>query len=135
MASKKIKKKIEREAKKEVKSWHPLTLFIVVLTFVIATAGGFFALNFLQKNDKFDLVGDKEITLNVGDTYVEPGISESVECLAFGQDQKEKVFIVEEKTTFTEESTKVPGTYFIVYGCSSIKYSNIERVRTIIVSE
>lgn len=77
----------KKQAVKAIKKTHGLTIFLVLLFFVAATLGGFFAYRYVTKNDTFELVGEKDITLSVGDTFVDEGYKVS----AFGKDISNKV--------------------------------------------
>lgn len=131
---KKLEKKLKKEAKKEVKSWHPLTFILVVLCFVVAGVGSYFGLNFLQKNDKFELLGQSEVRISLNEAYEEPVLDEAVVLTSFGQSKTSEVFIDQAKTTFVQDvSNKTPGVYYIVYTTKEFKFNDVIRVRTIIV--
>ena len=137
MASKKTSKtKTQKKVEKYVKKLPLLVKVVAVILFVVAAFSSFVVANTIQKNDRFELVGEKVITLNVGGTYTEPELDQAIECISFGRDAIDTVSINESETTYDPlTSTQKEGTYYIVYQTSDFKYSSITRIRTIIVSE
>lgn len=132
MASKKVQKQIEKKIKKL-----PLaTKVVAVILFLLAAVGTFGVGTILQKNDKFELIGEKVITLNVGGTYEEPELNQAIECISFGRNVIDTIYINEEQTTYDSNTSPLKeGKYYIVYQTSDFKYSSITRIRTIIVNE
>ena len=132
MASKKTQKKVE----KYVKKLPVATKVIAVIVFLISLVGSFGVTTILQKNDKFELKGEKVITMYVGGSYSEPSINDAIECISFGRDVTSSVILNESETTYDEETSPLEaGTYYIVYNTSDFKYSEITRIRTILVIE
>lgn len=132
MASKKTQKKVE----KYIKKLPMATKVIAVIIFLVSLVGSFGVTTILQKNDKFELKGEKVITMYVGGSYTEPSISDAIECISFGRDVTSSVILNESETTYDETtSTLEAGTYYIVYNTSDFKYSEITRIRTILVIE
>ena len=84
---------------------------------------GFLITPALTKNDKFELIGEKNITLNLNQEYVEQGVI----AISFGQNLNNKVNIESNLDTTKE------GEYTIIYTINSLKYKNIKRVRYITV--
>lgn len=113
--------KVDKQVAKVVKSTHWVTLLCVIMFLIIGIVAGFFTYKVITKEDRFQLIGDKEITINVGDTYEEKGIT----IIAFGKDISDKVVITGTVDTTTE------GTYNIVYTVDNFKYKNVKRIRTI----
>lgn len=113
--------KVDKQVEKVVKSTHWVTLLCVIMFLIIGIVAGFFTYQVITKEDKFQLIGDKEITINVGDTYEEKGIT----IIAFGKDISDKVVITGTVDTTTE------GTYNIVYTVDNFKYKDVKRIRTI----
>ncbi len=110
-----------RKIKKAVNNTHGLTIFFVVLFFALGAVAGFFGYKYVTKTDTFEVVGDKEITLTVGDTYTELG----AKAIAFGKDVQDKIVIDGTVDTATE------GSYVITYTVSNLKYKDVKRVRVV----
>ena len=80
--------------------------------------------SYLTKNDTFELIGDKNITLEINETYTEQG----VKIISFGKDLKNEVKIESNLDTSKE------GVYTIIYTINSSRYKNIKRVRYITIA-
>ena len=130
-----VSKKTQKKIIKYIKKLPNVTKIIAVVVLLISLALSFSISLFLQRNDKFELKGEKTITLFVNEKYKEPEISDAIECISFGQDITSKVYINLEETTFNEESLLKAGKYYIVYEVDSFKYSSIQRIREIVVNE
>ena len=115
----------KKQAIKAIKKTHGLTIFLVLLFFAAATLGGFFAYRYVTKNDTFELVGEKDITLSVGDTFTDAGYKVS----AFGKDISSKVEVAGEVDTTKE------GVYVLTYTVNHIKYKDVKKCRVITVVE
>lgn len=120
-SKKSSQRKVEKQIDKTIKNTHWATLLFVIIFLIIGIVAGFFTYKVITKEDKFQLIGDKEITINVGDTYEEKGIT----IIAFGKDISNKVVITGTVDTTTE------GTYNIVYTVDNFKYKDVKRIRTI----
>ena len=132
MASKKTQKKVT----KYIKKLPMVTKVIAVIVFLVSLVGSFGVTTILQKNDKFELKGEKVITMYVGGSYSEPSINDAIECISFGRDVTSSVILNESETTYDEATSPLEaGTYYIVYNTSDFKYSEITRIRTIVVIE
>ncbi len=128
----KQKKKVEKNLKKTPFK----TLLIVLVVFVVfALIGG--GITFvLTRNDCFELVGADEITLSLGDSFVDPG----VKIVAFNKDVSANVVVktnmqTEDNVTFSADEV---GTYYIEYTVDNFKYNTlfkIKKVRLITVVE
>lgn len=123
MANRKsTKKKIEKAVKK-VKNPYLMLLFLVI--FVGGCAGGYFLANHFTRNDTFEVIGEKTITLELGQTYEDEGAI----AISFGKDVSSKI-VAENNIDFT-----TAGQYYIKYTVEDIRYSGISRYRTIIIVE
>lgn len=111
----------KRKVKQVVKNTHGLTLFFVVLFFIIGAVGGYFGYAYVTKPDTFELLGEKEITLTVGDTFVDQGFK----AIAFGKDVSDKVEI--DGTV----DTNIEGTYVLTYTVNNLKYNGVKRCRVV----
>ena len=117
--AKSYKKQIQREIKKV----NPITIIFVVLFAVIGVGAGFGVALYLTKDDVFALNGDTEITLQVGEDYVEQG----AKAIAFGKDISENIEII------GEVDTSVEGRYVLKYKVKSFRYTNYVLYRLVIV--
>lgn len=129
-------KKVEKKFKKYIKKLPILTKVIAVLVFLVSLVGTFGVSIVIQKNDKFELKGEKVITMYVGGSYTEPSLNDAIECISFGRNVINTVSINESETTYNKDTSPLEaGVYYIVYNTSDFKYSDITRIRKIIVNE
>ena len=129
-------KKVEKKFKKYIKKLPILTKVIAVLVFLVSLVGTFGVSIVIQKNDKFELKGEKVITMYVGGSYTEPSLNDAIECISFGRNVINTVSINESETTYNKDTSPLEaGVYYIVYNTSDFKYSEITRIRKIIVNE
>ena len=117
----KRKNNLESQVKAVTKQLNPIAIVIIVLCLVVGFVGGWFGYKAVTKNDTFVLNGNKEITLNLNETYVEQG----AKIVAFGKDVSAEVK-VEGKVDTTKE-----GEYALTYTINNIKYNGIKKVRII----
>lgn len=97
---------------------------LLVILFLLLGGGiGYGGSLLLTKNDTFELIGEKNITLNVNEIYNDSG----VKVISYGKDLTDKVHI-DSDLDLTKE-----GEYTIIYTVKSIKYKDIKRVRYITV--
>ena len=129
-------KKIEKKLNKYIKKLPTLTKVIAVLVFLVSLIGTFGFSFVVQKNDKFELKGEKVITMYVGGSYTEPSLNDAIECISFGRNVINTVSINESETTYNKDTSPLEaGVYYIVYNTSDFKYSEITRIRKIVVNE
>ena len=131
-----VKKKAKRKAKKEVKRMNGWTLFFCILALVAGVAAGVGAYNFVCANDKFELNGKKEYTIELGSgtfEYTDAGAT----VIEFGRDISGEV---EVQTNMKDvgngkyvADANVPGKYYIKYTVDSPKYGEVCRIRTFTV--
>ena len=115
---------MKRGIKKAIKKSNKTLLFVFLLFLIIGIISGYIATKIITKNDTFELIGNKSITLNLNQEYVEQG----VKVISYGKDLKERVKI-ESNLDLTKE-----GEYTIVYTIKdSYKYKDIKRVRYITI--
>ncbi len=107
-------KKKSKEVIKYAKKLNKVTLFLVLLFLVIGVVAGGATMHFLTKNDIFALIGESEITLQIGDEYLESGAV----AVAFGKDI----------SSFVERSGEVDtnhaGSYILEYKVDNIRFKN-----------
>ena len=115
-----MKKKVKKMIKKTNKTLLISSFIFLLLGFI----GGYYTVNFLTQNDVFEIKGEKNITLNINENYIEEG----VKAISFGKDFSKNVII--ESTLDTSKE----GTYAIIYTIKdSFKYKNIKRVRYVTI--
>ena len=113
-----MNRKVKKAIKRTPKSILICTIVFLILGFVI----GFSIITIISKNDTFELIGEKSITLNINEEYKEEGVN----AISLGKDIKDKLVIEGNIDTST------PGEYTLIYTLKdSFKYKNIKRVRYI----
>ena len=139
---KKGERRAKRTAKKKIKKLHPLTKALAVLFLIIGLGAGFFACGFLSKNDRFELKGEKQISLEAGSTYTYT--EEGYEAVAFGLNCEGKVQVQASKgiTIDANGNYVIPaeeGVYTLTYTVNSLKFNGklggekIQRIRVFTV--
>ncbi len=122
------KSEMQRAAEKAVKKTHIATVVLTVLFFVIGCVGGVIISMQFTKNDKFELIGDKTVFLEIGEKFVEPGVT----VLSFGKDVSDKITVGGD---FATMDTNLEGVYQIVYKIDDLRWGDFQRVRTVIVGD
>lgn len=110
---------------KKLKKSHPIFFSAIIIALILSAVGGFFTFNQIVKNDCFALIGDKEITLTVGQEYIEQGAT----LVSFGRDKSSSV-----KTSSTVDTT-VAGEYYVKYTSDDFRFKNVCIYRYVIVVE
>ena len=131
-------KKIQKTAKKVVKNTHKITIICAIVFLILGLGVGILPCYFMTKNDTFELIGEKEYTIAVGEdfSYTEEGVI----VKALGQDLSSKVVTstnianVNLESVYTIDTTK-EGKYYIEYTVDCHKYKNIKRYRVFNVVE
>lgn len=116
-------KKSKKNLQKELKRVNTTTIIFVVIFALIGVGAGFGVTYYLTRNDVFKLKGESEITLQIGDEYVEQGAT----AIAFGKDISSSIEISGEVDTTTE------GRYVVKYKVKSFRYTNHILYRLIVV--
>ena len=106
---------------------HPATLALAAVFLAVGIAGGVFASEALTAGDRFVLNGEKEVSLALGEAYVEAGAT----VLSFGRDVSEKV---EVGGDFARFDANVPGVYRFVYTVDDLRWGDYRLVRTVVVT-
>lgn len=140
--SRKDRNKAKRTLKKVNANW-----FIVLIVLIIGVVGGYFAHNYLFKNDIYEMVsanGQTDIVLggtetNSIETYTELG----VKCIAFGKDYSKDCTVKyyyrsdltqeEREVSIEDINTSNAGIFYAVYECPAQKYASVKLIRNIIV--
>ncbi len=100
-----------------------LIVFLIIV--IISGFLGYFTCKLICKNDKFFINGNTTITLRLGQTYKDEGVT----IIAFGKDISDNVK-TENNINFNEA-----GQYYIKYSIQNIRFRGVERYRTIIIEE
>lgn len=117
----KRKSDLQKQAEVTIKQINPIALVVVIICLIAGLLGGWFSYKAVTKNDTFTLVGEKEITLNVGETYLELG----AKIVEFGKDVSNSVIIT------GEVDTSKAGEYAIYYTVKSNKYKDVQKIRVV----
>lgn len=115
--------KAKTKLKKEIKKINKLTLFLVCLFCLLGISAGFGVTYFLTKDDVFKINGETEITLKVGDDYIECGAT----AISFGKNISKNVSISGEVDTTKE------GSYIIKYTIDNFRFKDYTLYRLVVV--
>ena len=122
-------KRTKRKVKTRLKKMSFGVVALAVFLLAVGVVGGYFGVQYLSRNDCFNIVGAEEITLEIGESYLDEG----VKVVAFGVDERDKVEIEtnlkKDKDGKFYEQTE--GTYYIKYTVNNIKYGSIFKVQKI----
>ena len=119
--TKRSKKNIEKVKKK-----HPIAFIFVIALFAVGIFGGYFTVKTLTKNDTFELIGEKYITLTLGQSYQDEG----AKAVFFGKDISGEI-VTENNIDYSSV-----GQYYIKYEYSNFLYKDITIYRYVtIISE
>lgn len=118
------KSNIEKSIDKQKKA-HPVAFLLVVIFLVVGAVAGYFTVRYLTRDDRFELIGEQTITLNVGETYIDEGAV----AISFGRDVSDKI------VTETDVDSMVAGRYYIKYTIDDIRYSGVVKYRYIVYLE
>lgn len=130
-----VRRTVKRKVKRKVKKLNFLTLLICILALAAGLAAGIGAYRLVCENDLFELRGEKEYSVSVGEPleYKEEG----VKAVAFGKDVSDTVKTETNMTQLSDGTytvdTSVPGRYYIKYTSDSAKYTEVCRIRTFVV--
>ena len=116
-------------AVKAAKKMSGKSIAVVFICFILALAIGAGVCFFLGRNDKFDIVGNEQISINVNEKYADEG----VDIREFGINLSKKAIIDTDLKTdgngnyYAEEA----GDYYIAYTVKSLKFGLIYPVQKI----
>ena len=123
------------QAEKSVKKLPSIAKIIIAFFFIIGVASSFFVLQFVCKNDCFEINGRKAFSLSINETYVDEG----VKIIAFGKDISNQAKITiykngEEISGFDQIDTTEESVYQIVYTIDSFRFKDVKLIRTVTVA-
>ena len=138
-------KSLKKTTKRYLKKLHVLTIVWMVAALILGAAAGFFAVNYISRDDRFVLCGQTTTALPLTPTkgaaylYTEEG----VEAVCFGRDVSGTLSV---KTTLEKNEQGqyiIPlteeGVYTITYTVDALKFGEsapngpIQRVRVFVV--
>lgn len=121
------KSNIEKSIDKQKKA-HPVAFLLVVIFLVVGTVAGYFTVRYLTRDDRFELIGEQTITLNLGETYIDEGAV----AISFGRDVSDRIVV---ETDIPENEIVESGRYYIKYTIDDIRYSGVVKYRYIVYLE
>ena len=121
-------------AEKTYKKLPAISKIIIAFFFIAGVIASFFVCKIICKNDCFEINGKKSVSILVNDEYIDEG----VKVITFGFDATSKVTIeVYENNTklngLEDIDTSKETTYQIVYKVSSIRFKDVQLIRTVTV--
>ena len=122
----KKKSTLEKHAGKVAKKIGAFSLFLIAALFIFGGVGGYLVANVMTKNDTFQLVGEKVVTLQQGQTYQDEGVL----VISFGKKVSNEKVTVENNIDYDKA-----GQYYIKYSVDNIRYKGVYRYRTIVIEE
>ena len=108
---------------KVIKKADKRALFCILLSLILGICCGVIAMFVAIQNDTFELIGQSEIVLEVGDTYTE----QKAKAIAFGKDISSDIKIIGNVDTSKE------GEYVIKYRVDNFRFKGYTLYRKIIV--
>ncbi len=119
----KISKKAKKKTKKIVSKFSSATKIVACMFFALCLFCGVATTYFITKNDTFEIIGELEVEINLGESYEDQG----VKIIAFGKDISDQVEIIGEvDTTFADD-------YVIKYKVNNIRFLNYTLYRKVTV--
>lgn len=103
-----------------------ISLIVILIILIVGAVAGYFVAKKVTEDDKFVLVGEKVIEVEVGGSYEDEGAI----VISFGKDISDKVKV---DTSNVDYSTV--GEYYIKYTVDNFRFKGIERYRIIKVVE
>ena len=105
------------------------TLFTAFICFILALIVGAGVCFFLGRNDRFEFIGNEELSLTLDETYADEG----VEIKEFGFDISKKATVETnlKQNGQGEYYAEQAGTYYIIYSVKSLKFGLIYPVQKI----
>ena len=130
---KKTLNSIKKTTKKISKKTGSFALVIFAVFLILGLVIGYFAYKYIDKNEYFELEGEKEITLNVGDTYEEFGAKAKV----LGKEVATEKIKIDSSSLKKDDNNKLTtaGKYIVYYTLDDIKYKDYVLYRVVIVED
>ena len=123
------KRRSKKRVKKTLKTLSVKDILIAILFLTVGVAIGAGIWFALCKNDKFDLVGQDELSFTLNQTYKDEGVI----IIAFGQDDSDNIAI---ETNLLQNNNgelyaEEAGTYYIKYTTTNFKYGKLFKVQKV----
>ena len=114
---------------KAAKKINGKSLFIALICLILAAAIGVGVCFVLGKNDRFDIVGNDELSLELGSAYKDEGVN----IKEFGLDLSKNAAVETnlKQNANGEYYADEVGTYHIVYTVKSLKFGLVYKVQKI----
>lgn len=103
-----------------------ITLIVILLLLAVGAVAGYFTAQKITEKDKFVLIGEKTVEVEVGGSYQDEGAI----VISFGKDISDKVKVDSSNVDYT-----TVGEYYIKYTVDNFRFKGIERYRIIKVVE
>ena len=107
-------------AVKAAKKMGGRSIAVILVCFIIALAIGAGICFFLGKNDKFEFIGNEELSFTLGETYADDGVE--IKELGFDISKKASVKTNLKQNEQGEYFADEAGTYYMIYTVKSIKF-------------
>ncbi len=122
-------KKTGKQVEKTLKHTNKNVLIALLVLVLLGALIGVGLCWYLSRNDKFEIIGRDEITLTLGESYLNEGVA----VVSFGRDMSAKVEIDTNlnRGANGEFSSDEIGTFYIVYKVNCLKYGSIFKVQKI----
>ena len=124
-----IKKSKSKKINKNLKKVSVGAVFLAIVLLALSAVGSYFGMKFLVKDDFFELNGNDEITLQIGENYKDEG----AKVIAFGRNDESKIKI-DTNLTKNEDGTYTAteeGTFYITYTVDNLKYGTLFKIQKI----
>lgn len=118
---------------KQIKKLPLKSKICIVLLFIIGVLIGLGSCYLICRNDQFEIIGQKNITLSIGETYTDEG----VKVIGFGKDMSSSVTIEVYKNgakisnNSTNLDTSEECIYQIMYKLNNFRFRDVQIIRTI----
>ena len=129
LSANKPNKKTIRQVKIKLKKFSFKVVALAIFLLFVGVVLGYWGVKYLTRNDCFNIIGAEEITLEIGETYLDEGVN----VVAFGVDETDKVEIYTnlKKDKDGKFYSQTEGTFYIKYTVNNIKYGSIFKVQKI----
>lgn len=131
----KVTRNIRNSIWSSYKSLSAMQVVLIIFCLLLGLAGGLFTGYKLTEHDNFFVNGESCMEYPCSEGYLRYR-DEGVTVISFNDHIEDRVSVTTNMTMENGEyviDLSHPGTYYIAYTVDSIKYQNVQRVRTIII--